>query len=160
MPLASQADVLGVREAFQRSARISYTTRQRVHCYWNRPQIAKVYSSEYTEVPKPFFFLDFSMGWDYVSELLSLTDILFIAQMIYGYRELRWNDTDRGKPKTRRKTCLSATLSTTNPTRIDPVVNLGLRGERSATNRVSRGTRRRFLRHTRAPKRINEQQLK
>jgi hypothetical protein len=26
----------------------------------------------------------FSMGWDYVPELLSLTDILFTTHMIYG----------------------------------------------------------------------------
>jgi hypothetical protein len=47
--------------------------------------------------------------------------------------EHRWNDTDRGKLKTRRKTCPSATLSTTNPTWTDPESNLGLRGE--ATNK-------------------------
>jgi hypothetical protein len=34
----------------------------------------------------------------------------------------------------------SATLSTTNPTWIDPGSNPGLRGERSATNRLSHGT--------------------
>jgi hypothetical protein len=34
----------------------------------------------------------------------------------------------------------SATLSTTNPTWIDPGANPGLRGERSATNRLSHGT--------------------
>jgi hypothetical protein len=39
------------------------------------------------------------MGWDYVSELLPLTDISVIPQMIYGYGERRWNDIDRGKPK-------------------------------------------------------------
>jgi hypothetical protein len=33
----------------------------------------------------------------------------------------------------------SATLSTTNPTWIDPGANPGLRGERSATNRLSHG---------------------
>jgi hypothetical protein len=37
---------------------------------------------------------------------------------------------------TRGKTCPSATLSTTNPTRIDP----GLRDERPATSRLSHGT--------------------
>jgi hypothetical protein len=35
------------------------------------------------------------------------------------------------------KTCPSATLSTTNPTRTDPVSNPGLGGERPATNRLS-----------------------
>jgi hypothetical protein len=57
------------------------------------------------------------MGWDYVSELLPLTDILYIPRMISEYGERRWSDTDRGKPKTGRKICTSATLSTTNPTR-------------------------------------------
>jgi hypothetical protein len=42
----------------------------------------------------------------------------------------------QGKPKYSEKTCPSATLSTTNPTWINP----GLRGERPATNRLSHGT--------------------
>jgi hypothetical protein len=41
---------------------------------------------------------------------------------------------------TRGKTCPSATLSTTNPTWIDPGSNPGLRGERPGTNRLSHGT--------------------
>jgi hypothetical protein len=41
---------------------------------------------------------------------------------------------------TRGETCPSATLSTTNPTWTDPGSNPGLRGERSATNRLSYGT--------------------
>ena len=41
---------------------------------------------------------------------------------------------------TRGKTCPSATLSTTNPTWTGPGSNLGLRGERLATNRLSHGT--------------------
>jgi hypothetical protein len=40
----------------------------------------------------------------------------------------------------RRKTCPSATLSTTNPTWIDSGSNLSLRGERLATNDLSHGT--------------------
>jgi hypothetical protein len=42
--------------------------------------------------------------------------------------------------RTRRETCPSATLSTTNPTWIDPGANLGLHGERPATNDLSHGT--------------------
>jgi hypothetical protein len=42
--------------------------------------------------------------------------------------------------RTRRKTCPSDTLSTTNPTRIDPGANPGLRGERPATNDLSHDT--------------------
>jgi hypothetical protein len=40
----------------------------------------------------------------------------------------------------RRKTCHSATLSTTNPTWIDPGANPDQCGERPATNRLSYGT--------------------
>jgi hypothetical protein len=43
------------------------------------------------------------MGRDYVSELLPLTDTLFISQMIYEYGERRWNDTDRKKTEELRK---------------------------------------------------------
>jgi hypothetical protein len=42
--------------------------------------------------------------------------------------------------RTRRKTCPSATLYTTNSTRIDPGANPGLRGERPATNHLRHGT--------------------
>jgi hypothetical protein len=42
--------------------------------------------------------------------------------------------------RTRGKTGHSATLSTTNPTWIDPGSNPDLRGERPATNRLSRDT--------------------
>jgi hypothetical protein len=37
---------------------------------------------------------------------------------------------------TRRKTCTSATLSTTNPTQTNPGSKPGLRGERQAINRL------------------------
>jgi hypothetical protein len=42
--------------------------------------------------------------------------------------------------RTRRKTCPSATLSTTNPTWTEPGSNPGLRGGRPAANRLSDGT--------------------
>jgi hypothetical protein len=58
----------------------------------------------------------------------------------YEFGEQRWNDIDRGKSKNRRKTCTSTTLSTTNPTWIDPGTNPGLRGERPATTDMSNGT--------------------
>jgi hypothetical protein len=54
--------------------------------------------------------------------------------------EYQWNETDKGKPTTGRKTCPSVTLFTTNPTWIDPGSNLGLHSERPATNRLSHGT--------------------
>jgi hypothetical protein len=48
-----------------------------------------------------------------------------------------WNDDLQGKPKYSDKTCPSATLSTTNPTWIDPGLNPGRRGRKPATNRLS-----------------------
>jgi hypothetical protein len=54
--------------------------------------------------------------------------------------EHQWNEIDRGKPTTRRKTCPSAILSTTNPTWTDPGSNPGLRSGRQVTNRLSHGT--------------------
>jgi hypothetical protein len=41
--------------------------------------------------------------------------------------------------RTQRKTCSSATLSTTNPIWLDPGANPGLRDDRPATNRLSHG---------------------
>jgi hypothetical protein len=43
--------------------------------------------------------------------------------------ERQWKEIDRGKSTNRRKTCPSATLSTTNPTWTDPGSNPGLRSE-------------------------------
>jgi hypothetical protein len=45
----------------------------------------------------------------------------------------------QGKPKYSEKTCPSTTLSTTNPTWLDPDSNLGLRDAKPATNRLSYG---------------------
>jgi hypothetical protein len=65
---------------------------------------------------------------------------VFFCQVLQ-LMEHQWNEIDRGKPTTtRRKTCPSATLSTTNLTWTDPGSNPGLRGERPATNRLSHGT--------------------
>jgi hypothetical protein len=46
----------------------------------------------------------------------------------------------RENRSTRGKTCPSATLSTTNPTWIDPGSKPGLRGGRPAANRLNHGT--------------------
>jgi hypothetical protein len=50
-----------------------------------------------------------------------------------------WNEDWQGKPKYLEKTCLSATLSTTNPTWPDPGSNPGHRGGKPATKRLSYG---------------------
>jgi hypothetical protein len=51
--------------------------------------------------------------------------------------ELWWNDVFAGETEVLGENLPSATLSTTNPTWIDPDANTGLRGERPATNRLS-----------------------
>jgi hypothetical protein len=53
--------------------------------------------------------------------------------------EIWWNQDWQGNPKYSEKTCPSATLSTTNPTRLDPGLNSGRRGGKPATNRLSYG---------------------
>jgi hypothetical protein len=50
-----------------------------------------------------------------------------------------WNEVWQGKPKYSEKTCPSATLSTTNPTWLDPILNPGRRDGKPATNRLSYG---------------------
>jgi hypothetical protein len=56
---------------------------------------------------------------------------------LWGWR-IWWNEW-QGKPKYSEKTCHGATLSTTNPTWPDPVLNPGRRGGKPATNRFSYG---------------------
>jgi hypothetical protein len=51
-----------------------------------------------------------------------------------------WNEARQGKPKYSEKTCPSATLSTTNPTWLDAVLNPGRLGGKPATNRMNYGT--------------------
>jgi hypothetical protein len=51
-----------------------------------------------------------------------------------------WNDIFAGETEVLGENLPSATLSTTNPTWIDPGANPGLCSERPATNRVSHGT--------------------
>jgi hypothetical protein len=51
-----------------------------------------------------------------------------------------WNDRTGENQRTRRKTSLGPSLSTTNPTWTDPGTNLGSRGERLVTNCLNHGT--------------------
>jgi hypothetical protein len=67
--------------------------------------------------------------------------LMLIPLMIYEHGEPRWDVIDRVKPKKLKKSCPSATLSTTNPNRTDPGVNRGLRDERPATSRLRHGLR-------------------
>jgi hypothetical protein len=50
-----------------------------------------------------------------------------------------WNEDWQGRPKYSEETCLSATLSTANPTWLDPGLNPGSCGGNSLTNRLSYG---------------------
>jgi hypothetical protein len=50
---------------------------------------------------------------------------------------MKWTEENRS---TRGKTCLSATLSTTNPTLTEPGSNPSLGGGKPAANRLSHGT--------------------
>jgi hypothetical protein len=80
------------------------------------------------------------MGWDYISELLPLTDILFIPHVMWVWRTMvEWYWQGKSKELGER-TCPSATLSTTNPIWIYPGANPGRRSDRPATNRLNHGT--------------------
>jgi hypothetical protein len=50
-----------------------------------------------------------------------------------------WNEDWQGKPKYSEKTCPNVTLSTTNPTCLDPGLNPGRRGGKPATNHLNYG---------------------
>jgi hypothetical protein len=68
------------------------------------------------------------------------TGLLYQPRMIGDWRLWRnwWNEDWQGKPKYSEKTCLSATLSTTNPT-CRPDANPGRRGRKPVTNRLTYG---------------------
>jgi hypothetical protein len=66
--------------------------------------------------------------------------VLRIPQMIWVWRAtVEWY-IDGENRRTWRKTCPSATLTTTNSTWIEPGANKGLRDERPAANDLSHGT--------------------
>jgi hypothetical protein len=52
-------------------------------------------------------------------------DYYYYYIVIFLVMENRWNEIDRGRQKYSGKTCPSATLSTTNPTRTDPGIETG-----------------------------------
>jgi hypothetical protein len=70
----------------------------------------------------------------------AITGLLYQPRMIGDGDWRNWWDADwQGKPKYSEKTCPSDTLSTTNPTRLDPGLNPGRRGGKPATNGLSYG---------------------
>jgi hypothetical protein len=96
-----------------------------------------------TQTPTPrssslYFFLIRRVGlW----VLRPLTGLLYQPRTI-GDGDCGEIEDLQGKPKYSEKTCPSATLSTTNPTCLDPVLNPGRRGGKPATNRLSYGAAR------------------
>jgi hypothetical protein len=92
-----------------------------------------------------FLLLLLLLGWDWVH--LALRPLLAYCTSPRRYRwwwlwSNWWNKDWQGKPKYWEKTCPSATLSTTYPTWPDPGLNLGRRGGKPATNRLSYGVAR------------------
>jgi hypothetical protein len=86
------------------------------------------------------FFLERGVGQTQ-ARMPAFTLAYYAFPRLYEFGERRWNDILTGENiRTLRKTCPSATLSTTNPTWIDLGANPGLRGERPATNDLSHGT--------------------
>jgi hypothetical protein len=94
-----------------------------------------------------FFFLKVEVGL--VPKPGCLLTLAYCAfPRWYGFGERRWNDILTGENRrTRRKTCPTATLFTTNHTWVDPGANPGLRGERPAINDLSHGTAKSSLLH-------------
>jgi hypothetical protein len=76
--------------------------------------------------------------WDYVSEQWTNGPIVHPQMMIVWRATVEWHW--QIKQENPERTCPSATLSTTNPIWTEPGENLGLRGEKSATNRLTHGT--------------------
>jgi hypothetical protein len=86
------------------------------------------------------FFLS-SVGWDWVSWYCSHYWLIVLAPDDRRWWLWRnWRNKDwQGKPKYLEKTWPSATLSTTNPSWLDPSSNPCRRGGKPATNRLSYG---------------------
>jgi hypothetical protein len=87
------------------------------------------------------FFFVFFVGWDLLHQVLRpLLAYCTAPNDRWGWLWSNWwNEDWQGKPKYSEKTCPSAILSTTNPTRLDPCANTGRRGGKPATNRLSYG---------------------
>jgi hypothetical protein len=86
-----------------------------------------------------FFFLGVRQDWVHLV-LWPLPGVLYQPRMTDDERGAQWNENWQGKPKFSEKTCPSATLSATNPIWPDLGSNLGRRGGKPATNRLSYGT--------------------
>jgi hypothetical protein len=82
------------------------------------------------------------VGWDWVHFVTSAANwpIVPTPDDIWWIWSSRRNENWQRKPKYSKKTCPSATLSTTNPTCPDLGSNPGRRGGKPATNRLSYAT--------------------
>jgi hypothetical protein len=89
-----------------------------------------------------FFVNSHSGGWspNWVhSARRPLNSLLYLPGWLWWWR-IWWNEDWQGKPNyLGKKTCPSATSSTTNPTWPDPGLNPGRRGGKPASNRLSYG---------------------
>jgi hypothetical protein len=130
------------------SSRCLLTTDYNAKCYlwylWRctdektTPGWARGVGVTIRNLPYNEFFFPLEDGVGLVSKrecLLSLA--CYVFPVWYEFGERRWNNILTGENRrTRRKTCPSATFSTTNPTWIDP----GLRDEMVATKGLSHCT--------------------
>jgi hypothetical protein len=88
-----------------------------------------------------YYLLLLLVGWDWVSGYCGhYWPIIPAPDDRWGWLWKNWRNKDwQGKPKYWKKTCPSATLSTTNPTWLYPGFNPDRRGGKPATNRLSYG---------------------
>jgi hypothetical protein len=95
------------------------------------------------------FFLSF-LGWGetestwYVGHYWPTVPVPVDSWWVWS---CQWNENWQEKPQHSEKTCLSATLSTTNPTWPDLGSNTDHRGGKPATNHLSYGTAFRIVLH-------------
>jgi hypothetical protein len=109
---------------------------------WSASSPGRALPREWTPSTHLSCLLFLMVGWVLVPKRGCLLTLAYYAfPRWYEFGERRWNDIlTRENRRTPRKTCPSATLSTTNPTWIDPGAKPGLRSERPATNDLSHGT--------------------
>jgi hypothetical protein len=96
--------------------------------------VVKGPAADATDAPQPWGFLCNPM-----MKMMMMIIIFFFCPFPSNGAPVEWKLTGENR-STRRKTCPSATLSTTNPTWTDPGSNPSLRGGRPATNRLNHGT--------------------
>lgn len=92
------------------------------------------------------------LSWSFLrtGETMSLRNcapdgpILHLPDDVWVTMEERWNYTDRGYQRTRSKTYPSGPSLNKNPTCTDLRANLGLHGEKEATNRLRYSRDKRF----------------